>query len=141
MTEFINMVIYIFNNIDAIIKNSSYAFGLITFFLGILLGNYFHLLRDRRKEFNSVVEELRNRFLKDKGYPLVTTIEEYTIIDIRNGLKSRDRRPFDKAIVEYNKSIGSENQKGDGQGGFTFVDETKILHAIDNLLKYLKKRR
>ena len=53
------------------------AFGVVTFFAGLILGNYFSIHRDRRIEFNKYAAVFRDEFVDE-------------ILEIRKAIDTRD---------------------------------------------------
>ena len=59
---------------------------------------------------------------------------------IREKLPFWKRKGFDKAIENYKKSKSDENRDPDRMGGFFYKDTSRIVHAVNDHLKYLKPR-
>jgi len=114
------------------------AINIVALLIGWLVGNRMAIGRDKRKEFNIIVEPIRNKFLNFKGQPI--PIAEHDIIDIRNGLCSWRKIGFRIAIKRYKKAISQENMKSDGMGGFHIIHQKLIIDSSTKLLKYLKKK-
>lgn len=73
--------------------------------------------------------------------PLPTSMKGSYMITatlIREKLPIWKRKGFDRAVENYNKSKSDENRIPDHMGGFDYKDTAKIVHAVNNLLKYLK---
>jgi len=47
--------------------------SLLTFFLGLILGHWLAIVRDKRKEFNKAVTPVRNWLLRAKDSPNPST--------------------------------------------------------------------
>ncbi len=60
----------------------------------------------------------------------------------RDKLPFRKRKGFDKAVENYKKSKSSENIiiNVDGMGGWSYKDTELIVHAVNELLRFLKPR-
>ncbi len=69
------------------------AFWIVTFLAGILLGNFFAIGRDRRKEFNTASDEFRKIFTQ----VLVDIHDENVLFDVY----SVDKDVFKKLQVAY----------------------------------------
>jgi hypothetical protein len=123
-------------------------FGFICSAIGALIGYFLNnklaISRDKRKEFNALVDPMYQSLLsirKQPSYYLKGTWE-ITFMMIREKLPFWKRKGFDRAIEAYKKSKTeyNQNRKPDGMGGFIEGDRSVISHAADNLLKYLKPR-
>lgn len=108
--------------------------------IGWLVHNWSSIDRDKRKEFNAIVEPIRNKFIKFKGQAIPINIPEHDIIDIKDNLPFWQRKRFVRDINEYNKAISQENMKNNGYGGFDVINHELIFLSANNLLKYLNKR-
>lgn len=124
------------------IRENTVAVSLVSFLLGLLLGNRLAIGRDKRKEFNDLINSIRADLLSIKMHPENNLRGTWiiTLTLIREKLPFWKRRGFDVAVENYKKSKGDENQNSDMVGGFNYKDTSLISHAADNLLKYLKPR-
>ena len=114
------------------------AFGLI----GFLIGNRFALDRDKRREFNKIIEPIRTILLEEKigrGF-FAFAIKDIDILKLREVLPFWKRRRFDIAVEKYKKSKSGENIEWNSTGGVGFKNTEIIVHAINNLLKFIKKK-
>jgi hypothetical protein len=121
---------------EYLVKSAMVA--LFTGYIGYRLG----LRRERRREWNTLVEPLRKQLLNANerpGYRYVK-IDAVTAALVRERLWCGRRRGFDRAVKEYWQSIGEENRDPDGMGGFSYRDPSRITHAIDSLLRYVRLR-
>lgn len=118
------------------------AFGLVWGLIGFFIGNRFAIDRDRRKEFNSLIDPLRHDLLGVRNCPSSsikgTWMIAFTLI--REKLPFWKRKGFDRAVENYKKSKSDENRIPDGMGGFNYRDTASIVHAANSLLKYLKPK-
>lgn len=114
------------------------AFGMGCAIIGALIGylvnHWLAIARDRRGEFNAIIDSVRDMIL---GQRIPDHIQ---ILKIRERLPFWRREAFDRAVENYKKSKGEENRNPDGMGGFSYKDKTRIVHAIDQLLGFLKSR-
>jgi hypothetical protein len=104
------------------IKNIKHPFFWFVWGLvGFLIGNRFALNRDKRKEFNNLIEPLRHDLIGVKNYPNSGIKGSWmiTVALIREKLPIWKRKGFDKAVENFNKSKSEENIERDNLGGFT----------------------
>lgn len=125
------------------------ALNFVSALIGFLLGNWLTIGRDRRKEFNSLIDPIRYDLLIIRNHPQSGIRGTYVITFalIREKLPFWKRKGFDRAIENYNKnkSTYGNSFQPDGMGGRKSGDKTAeygfaISHAADNLLKYLKPK-
>ena len=120
----------------------SIALTLVCAFIGYLVINRLAISRDRRKEFNRLIEPLRLTLLSMRNYPSsdLKGAWEITFTLIREKLPFWRRKCFDIAVENYKKSKSDENRNPNGMGGFSYKDTQKITHAVNDLLEFLKPR-
>jgi len=120
----------------------SIALNLLLFFAGFFIGNRLAIGRDKRREFNSLIDPIRTSLLITKNRPNNRLPDNYLITFelIRERLHSWQRRGFDRAVEAYKESKGDGNRGHDDMGGFVYKDKALIVHAAEALLKYLKPR-
>jgi hypothetical protein len=118
------------------------AFGFVWGLVGYLIGNRFAIDRDRRKEFNSLIDPVRHDLLGMRNHPGSSIKGAWMITFklIREKLPLWDRKGFDRAVENYKKSKGDGNRIPDGAGGFNYKDTASIVSSIDCLLRYLKPK-
>src|SRR5208337_4981111 len=106
------------------------------------IGNRLAIDRDRRHEFNSLIDPLRHDLLGMRNYPSSNLKGTWMISCtlIREKLPFWKRKGFDRAIENYKKSKGDENLDPNGSGGFSYKDPARIVLAVNDLLKFLKPR-
>ena len=118
--------------------------ALISAIVGYFIGSRLAIVRDKRKEFNALVDPMRHSLLFIRSQPsyYLKGTWEITFMLIREKLPFWKRKGFDKAIEAYKKSKEKyyNSRKPDGMGGFIDGDRSAISHAADSLLKYLKPR-
>jgi len=120
----------------------NFAFTIVGALIGYLVANRFAIDRDRRKEFNGLIEPVRLMLLNARNYPTSNLNESIyiTFALVREKLPFWKRKGFDRAIEDYKKSKSDENREPNGMGGFSYKDTAKIIYAIDDLLEILKPR-
>ena len=120
----------------------SLAFTFIGVLIGYLVGNRLAIDRDRRREFNALIEPIRADLLGIRNHPGSGLKGAWmiTFTLIRERLPFWKRKDFDIAIENYKKSKGADNQERDTMGGFTYKDTEMIVHAVNDLLRFLKPR-
>jgi len=117
-------------------------FGVVWGLVGFFTGNRFALNRDKRKEFNNLIEPLRHDLIGVINHPSSGIRGSWMITAtlIREKLPFWKRKGFDRVVQNYNKSKSDENRIPDNMGGFTYKDTAQIVHAAKSFLKYLKPK-
>ena len=120
----------------------AFLFGLATALIGYLVGNWLTIGRDRRKEFNDLIGPIRNDLLGVRNHPDSNLKGSWMIAFtmIRERLPFWKRKGFDRAVENYKKSKGADNQGRDEMGGWFYKDTAIIVHAVNDLLRFLKPR-
>lgn len=116
-------------------------FGFICGLIGFFIGNRLALGRDKRKEFNKIIEPIRTILLTEKinlGY--APGIKDIDILKLREELAFWKRSRFDIAVKEYKRSKSNENMEKDDMGGFSFKNTEMLIHTINNLLTFTKRK-
>jgi hypothetical protein len=118
------------------------AFTLVGALIGYLLSNRLAISRDKRREFNDLISPIRRELLGIRNNPRsnLTGAWMITFSLIREKLPRWKRRGFERAIENYKESKIYKNREPDGMGGFLDGDNSDIVHAVNDLLKYLKPR-
>ena len=119
-------------------------YNLMSALIGFFTGNRLAIDRDRRREFNDLVNPIRLLVLEEREKPTSRSISPTNIefALVREKLFIIKRKSFDRAVVNYKKSKGADNQEQSQTSGQPhYKDTTIIVHAIDDLLKFLKPRR
>jgi hypothetical protein len=118
------------------------AFTLVGALIGYIVSNRLAIGRDKRKEFNDLINPIRRELLGITNNPRsnLTGAWMITFSLIREKLPRWKRRSFDRAIENYRESKSYKNRESDGMGGFLDGDNSAIVHAANDILKYLKPR-
>ncbi len=120
------------------------SFSLIIALVGYLVYNRLSIDRDRRREFNDLINPIRSELLSVKNNPRsgLTGTWGIALSIICEKLPFWKRKGFNRAIENYKKSKSSENINTniDGMGGWSYKDAEWIVHAVNDLLKYLKPK-
>ena len=110
-------------------------FGIIWGLVGFFIGNKLAIDRDRRREFNDLINPIRHELLGVKNHPSsnLTGTWGITLSLICEKLPFWKRKAFDNAIENYKKSKSSENINinVDGMGGWSYKDTEWIVHAAN----------
>ena len=117
----------------------SIALTSIGVLIGYLVGNRLAIDRDRRREYNNLIEPIRITLLNARNHP-TSNFKEPIYILVREKLPFWKRKGFDRAVENYKKSKSDDNRDPDGMGGFSYKDTESIVHAINDLLGYVKPR-
>ena len=119
----------------------SVAIGFACTLIGFLLGNWLAIGRDRRKEWNDLINPVRVILIKELTSPgIFEGVDAISLALICERLPKWKTESFTRAIEAYGKSRGKENIGRDDMGGWFYKDKALISHAAINLLEYLKLR-
>ena len=120
------------------------AFSLISALVRYLVGNRLAIDRDKRREFNDLINPIRRELLGVKNYPAsnLTGTWGITLSLISEKLPFWKRKAFNHAIESYKNSKGTENinMNVDGAGGWSYKDTEWIVRAVNDLLKIFQPR-
>lgn len=115
--------------------------SLLTFFLGLLLGNWLAIGRDKRKEFNEANAPIRAWLLKEKDDPTAygrspSDVEFDRFIHL---LPAWKRSSFRVHLDKYKESH-KRNLVQDAYGSCTYSDVEEVRRALNNLFIYTRHR-
>lgn len=118
------------------------GFSLIVALIGYLVINRLAIDRDRRREFNNLIEPIRLALLNARKNPTsdYKDLNDIKFALVREKLHCSKRKGFDRAVESYKKSKSDENRDRDVMGGFSYKDTERIVHAVDDLLRFVKPR-
>lgn len=119
--------------------------GLLGVLVGGLIGHWLALGRDKRREFNEVVDPVRLSLLKaredlKKGHAW-RAFASPDIDRVRIVLKSSKREALDQALTRYWNAY-RDAHKPDGMGGQIILKEktASVLKEIDYIEALLKRK-
>jgi len=127
------------------LKDYGPIISLITFALGLLLGNWMAIGRDKRKEFNEVAEPMAEALMQVRGFPCIDNTLDF--FKFRRVLNRWELFWFDKYLEGYEeakknaKIYPPENNEffaviGSGR----YHDPAQIIKSIDKLLKFTTRK-
>ena len=110
--------------------------------IGVFVGHWLTLGRDRRKEFNELVDWIRPALFNEKERlsPMSKGVDKIQFISFSEVLPFWKRHCFDKAVEQYKKSTSNENYVQDSAGQVFYKDTKTVVHSIDSLLRFMKKK-
>jgi len=117
---------------------SSLATGLI----GLFVGNWLAIGRDKRKEFNCIAERITIALLKarESPSPYDEWPDKMDIHFFREALPFWRRRRFDAALCTWKQAHADDNTTQGKHGDISYKDTNLVVHSIDRLLKLTRKK-
>jgi len=130
--------------LEKFINIYSGIFGILTFLLGLFLGNRLAIGRDKRKEFNEIADEIYSVLLKkregaEKGLIWNGPTKEQFAHLIRRA-SSVAKLSISKSIEKYNKAIDQNNISHDSYGQLFYSRPEEVTNAIDLLLQHVQRK-
>lgn len=114
----------------------------VTFLLGLLLGNWLALGRDRRKEFNDAADPVRSYLLLQRAgpsaYGKVPGVLE--LANVGDRLPRWRRLGWASAWERYQATCQQGLVHEPTYGGAFYPDDSAIVAAIDACLPYVRLR-
>ena len=119
----------------------SMLISFLTFLLGLLLGNWLAIGRDKRKEFNVAATPVRGWLLKakDSPSPYGPWPTDQEIDRFVHYLSPWRRSSFAKHLSQY-KALHYSVQVTDAAGQVSYSDSTRVRHELHELFRYTKPR-
>lgn len=120
---------------------NSVLISLLTFLIGLLVGNRLAIDRDKRKEFNEAVQPIRAWLLNEVAQPSPYRQRPNAVqIDVFvSYLPFWKRRGFRKAYKRQDCARQNAMEK-DSMGSVFYKDDSYIKECLNALLPYTEKR-
>jgi len=127
--------------VNELLKENTAVISLLTFFLGLIIGNRLAISRDRRKEFNDFAQPIRSWLLSelDDPSPYRKVPSEIEIDSFVHYLPIWKRRKFKVYLTEL-KKVCEENSYQDDYGQVFYQNEEDIKTIVNKCLSYTKKK-
>lgn len=127
--------------IHEVFTNNAELIAIVGFLAGTLVGNYFSIERDRRKEFNEIVGPLYFK-MKSQIEARLHYAEDFDAAVIEHHLAWYQRRTFRNCAERYKQSKNdvSEYQPSTGEVAIDEAAKSKMLKCASDVLYYLKPR-
>ncbi len=129
---------------EQFLQSNIETFGIVIFLLGLLLGNWLSIGRDRRREFNEIADEVNTILRKERERAVERLVSDGISFEQFQHLKRRvscfSARGLNKAISAYNVARGPEFWELDSFGQPHYIEPEKIIVAIDALLGYVHRK-
>ena len=113
----------------------------LTFLLGLLLGNWLAIGRDKRKEFNEAGAPIRGWLLKakDKPSPFGRWPTDQEIDRFIHCLSPWRRSSFVKHLSDY-RALHHSVQVTDAAGQVSYIVDAGVRRKLNELFRYTKPR-
>lgn len=129
------------NELQEWITGPGIALGLLTFLGGLVIGNRLNLGRERRTEWNTVVDRVRAALIKAEGYGWgFPDLDAADIDRLRHQGSRRFRRRFDVAVERMN-TLRSQYHRDKAGGWFYTPEQVREVVALRHELLSLVKRK
>ena len=115
--------------------------SILTFLLGLLLGNWLAIGRDKRKEFNEAAAPIRGWLIKEKDEPNPYTAwpsaQEFD--RFAQYLRPWEKAGFMQRLARY-RSLHAAAQIQDAVGQVFYSNDSEIRGELNKLFKYTAAR-
>lgn len=120
---------------------SDLLINFLTFLLGLLLGNWLAIGRDRRREFNEAAQPLREWLLSEIDSPSAYRERPSPIeIDTFVSCLSWWRRGRFRAALERQDQVRRAAEKQSSYGEVQYSDDSPIKAALRDCLSFTERR-
>lgn len=126
---------------NELLKEYAAVNSLLTFLIGLIIGNRLAINRDRRKEFNDSVQPIRSWLLLELNdpSPYRKVPSKIEVDNFVHYLPLWKRRKFEVYLTEL-KKVREENSYQDDYGQVFYQNEEDIKRIVDKCLSYTKKK-
>lgn len=116
--------------------------SLATGLIGLLVGNWQAIGRDKRKEFNAIAERITIVLLKAREQlsPYAEWPDKMDIHFFREALPSLRRRRFDAVLRTYKQVHDDVKSTEDEYGSTSYKNTNLVANCIDRLLRLTRQR-
>jgi hypothetical protein len=127
--------------VNELLKENAAVVSLLTFFLGLIIGNRLALNRDRRKEYNNFVQPIRSWLLLELKDPSPYRAEpsRMEMDNFIHYLPMWKRKKFQDYLNDL-KKIQEQNSYVNDVGQVFYENEEDIKTIIKKCLSYTKKK-
>jgi len=127
--------------VNELLKEYAAVNSLLTFLIGLIIGNRLAINRDRRKEFNDSVQPIRSWLLLELNdpSPYRKVPSKIEVDNFVHYLPLWKRRKFEVYLTEL-KKVREENSYQDDYGKVFYQNEEDIKRIVDKCLSYTKKK-
>jgi len=129
------------NGVNELIRENAGILSLLTFFLGLAIGNRLAIGRDRRKELNEAAKPIRSWLLAEAKSPNPYTKRPSTVeIDLfANCLPFWKRKAFWASFARHDE-VRNCARTQDGYGSVSYGNEEEIREVAKKCLTYTKRK-
>ncbi|WP_369929428.1 hypothetical protein [Xanthomonas sp. NCPPB 2632] len=115
--------------------------SLLTFLLGLVLGNWLAIGRDKRQEFNEAVSPIRRWLIEEmkRPTPYGPWPSDHEVDRFAHCLSAWHRARFLKHWASF-KALHQSKQIQDGSGQVFYSDESEIRQALGRLFRVTTPR-
>lgn len=127
--------------IQPIIRSNAELFGLLTFFIGLGLGHWLALGRDKRREFNDAALPIREWLLGQiqRPSPMSHSPADIEIDLFIQCMPIWNQRGFSSAY-EKQKRARKKAIARDSAGGVFYAEDERIIEALRKCLPYTERK-